>query len=165
MSDGLLAGILGSLRYNRNVHGWAMELGQYLAIYQLLFADPEATDSPQLSAKRIQAITGVNKLLESKDIPHLVATPTDQDVAWRIGESVRSLVKVLVSSEHFAFLCISEAACWLRQIPTVATSEIHEASMKELARKRVEELTHLPFNIDSEALLDLLLARFPDDLG
>jgi hypothetical protein len=32
------AGILGNLAYNDDVHVWALEVGQFLACYELLFS-------------------------------------------------------------------------------------------------------------------------------
>lgn len=144
MAGGFSAGVLGNLSYDDQVNVWALEVGQYLACYELLEHESEDDSSAVVLANREAVVENINERLQSHNISYRIpCLQTGGKIRLRKATQAVSdtlnHVRGLASPAHCAFVLIGEASCFLREGVSVVSDRDKEA-VREVARGRLKEI-------------------------
>jgi hypothetical protein len=155
------AGILGSLQYNDNVQSWLIELGKFLAIYELV----QAHISPSVVEKTtLEARTAIHQILTQQRIPFsLPDNPVlTTNEAGRQVHTLLGLLRALGDPSHVAIVLIAQCACILRQEPAICNgSSANSEAIVGFARGRLSDIEQeaREVDLDTDALWNVLRSQ------
>jgi hypothetical protein len=166
MAQGISAGILGNLNFEPYQHTWALELGNFLACYELLFNIPESESTPSNVAQRGEVVHDINSRLLSHGISYNVPNIKERRLVNNVVNQTLDNVKGLTSPAHCAFVLIGEAACFLREGVREASSEELKTAVRGVAQNRIRDVQNRcsGITLDCDAFWEILSSRSPEAL-
>ena len=175
---GFGAGILSQLRYNDDIHASAIELGHYLASYEVLYnktgEDASAPSDARADRNRQVVITSIKRLIERYNLP--IAGIFDlpgfdhgaQDSPMETVVTILEQIKKVTDSTNCAFLLIGQCVRFLCYAAAcVGDDAIHGIHLQTTARGRLQEIEIrcVEFSVNCDALWEILVNEPPEKLS
>ncbi|KAK6810428.1 hypothetical protein RU639_013809 [Aspergillus parasiticus] len=120
--------ILGKLNYDERQHFWAVELGQHLAAFTILFCPAIVSDEKHNSLRETTTAT-IDRILLYHDIPlntSLALESSHQDVVVAM-KTIMDLIQGLHGTSICAFVLIGQFVLILRNRPNLGASVTESA--------------------------------------
>jgi hypothetical protein len=122
------AGILGQLNYQETSQGWAIELGQWLGTYIIVFTREHTAGVDDIVSTRQTTATNINQILSRHNIPLTVSNDlaSNGDGAVRTASALLDIVQFLNGAAICALVLIGQCALSLSVAsPGTATDTIN----------------------------------------
>jgi hypothetical protein len=161
------AGVLGSLRYDDDSQSWLIELGQFLAVYELASTQGAETN-PQLRQAKLEASGAMDRILAGHGVPisfGTVSTHTSHELEKKISMLLDALKRV-GSSSHVSLVLLSECAGILRQEPLACVDNTNSELAISFAKGRLNDVGMVApeLSLATETLWQILRSKPPHEL-
>lgn len=157
----------GTLQFDNGVHGWALEIGAQLMLYDFLQGNFDDTQLPGVTSQRRDLVNVMNDTLRRHNIPFVVPNIiVGQEVHHHPDQDIIDLVGVREGPTHAAFVLIGFAGFLLNMTRSVQDVD-KAADLKSLARNRIFAIPVMcrGIDIDPAALFNALDATSTEPLA